>query len=98
MAACSSSTVVHRCALVGDNVAGLALANGWAGIVINGCVRDSAALAGLALGVTALATHPRPSAKRGDGELDVSITFGGVTFRPGAQVASDDDGVVVLDR
>jgi len=82
-------------ALVGDNVAGLALANGWAGLVINGCVRDSAELRKLALGIKALGTHPKPSAKRGDGELDVPVTFGGVTFTPGARVTCDDDGVVV---
>ncbi len=85
-----------RCALVGDSIAGLALANGWAGLVINGCVRDSAALAELEVGVTALATHPRPSGKAGAGELDVPVTFGGVRFSPGSTVASDDDGVVVL--
>jgi regulator of ribonuclease activity A len=86
-----------RCALVGDNIASLALDNGWAGLVINGCVRDSATLAGVALGVTALGTNPRASGKVGDGEVDVPVTFGAVTFRPGAQIASDDDGVVVLD-
>ena len=86
-----------RCALVGDNIAALALASGWAGLVINGCVRDSATLAGVALGVTALGTHPRASGKLGDGEVDVPVTFGAVTFRPGARIASDDDGVVVID-
>jgi len=86
-----------RCALVGDNIAGLALASGWSGIVINGCVRDSAALGDLALGVSALGTHPRASRKAGAGELDVPITFGSVTFRPGAHVASDGDGIVVID-
>jgi regulator of ribonuclease activity A len=85
-----------RCALVGDNIAALALENGWAGLVINGCVRDSATLAGMAIGVTALGTHPRASGKLGDGEIDVPVTFGGVTFRPGARIASDDDGVVAL--
>jgi regulator of ribonuclease activity A len=87
----------RRCALLGDNIAGLAFANGWAGVVINGCVRDSVALAGLALGVTALGTHPRASGKAGIGEIDVPVTFGGLTFRPGATIASDDDGVVVID-
>ena len=86
-----------RCALVGDNIAALALANGWAGLVINGCVRDSATLAEVALGVTALGTHPRASGKLGDGEVDVPVTFGAVTFRPEARIASDDDGVVVID-
>jgi len=85
-----------RCALLGDSIAALALENGWAGVVINGCVRDAAALAGLPLGVTAIGTHPRPSGKSGDGEVDVPVTFGGVTFSPGALVASDDDGVVVI--
>lgn len=86
-----------RCALVGDNVAGSALASGWAGLVIYGCVRDSAALAQLALGVKALGTHPRASRKAGSGELDVPVTFGGVTFRPGAQLTSDCDGLIVLE-
>jgi regulator of ribonuclease activity A len=86
------------CALVGDNIAGLALANGWTGLVINGCVRDASALGELALGVSALGTHPRASGKAGAGELDVPVSFGGVTFRPGALVASDGDGVVVIDR
>ena len=85
-----------RCALLGDSIAGLALANGWAGVVINGCVRDAAALAALALGVTAIGTHPRPSGKSGEGDLDMPVTFGGVTFSPGALVASDDDGLVVI--
>jgi regulator of ribonuclease activity A len=85
-----------RVALVGDNVAGLALDNGWAGLIVHGCVRDSAALRGLAIGLKALGTHPKPSSKAGGGELDVPVTFGGVTFHPGARVASDDDGIVVL--
>ena len=84
-----------RVALVGDNVAGLAASNGWAGLVLNACVRDSAALRTLAIGIKALGTHPKPSAKEGGGELDVPVTFGGVTFDPGARLVSDDDGVVV---
>ena len=85
-----------RTALVGDNVASLALENGWAGLILNACVRDSAALRALPLGIKALGTHPKPSNKTGEGELDVPVTFGGVTFTPGARVASDDDGIVVL--
>jgi regulator of ribonuclease activity A len=86
-----------RVALVGDNVASLARDNGWAGLIIHGCVRDSAELRALAIGIKALGTHPKPSSKDGGGELDVPVTFGGVTFTPGARVASDDDGIVVLD-
>ena len=85
-----------RCALAGDSVAGLALANGWAGLVINGCVRDVDALAALAIGVKALGSNPRPSGKDGAGELDVPVSFGGATFTPGALLYSDADGILVL--
>jgi regulator of ribonuclease activity A len=87
-----------RVALVGDMLAGLARENGWAGLVINGCVRDVSALAGIDLGVKALGACPRPSAKLGAGESDVQVSFGGITFTPGATLVSDDDGIVVLDH
>ena len=86
----------RRVALMGDMVAGLAAENGWAGLVINGCVRDAVSLADLELGIAALGTNPRPSGKAGGGEVDVPVTFGGVTFRPGDHLASDADGVVVI--
>jgi regulator of ribonuclease activity A len=86
----------YRCALVGDNVAGAALANGWAGLVLNCCVRDTAELAELGLGILALGTNPKPSAKTGAGELDVPVTFGGCTFTPGATLHADGDGLVVI--
>jgi regulator of ribonuclease activity A len=85
-----------RCALVGDNIASLARDNGWAGLVINGCVRDTAALDQLGLGVKSLGTNPRPSRKHGDGALEVPVSFGEVVFRPGALLHADADGVVVL--
>ena len=85
-----------RRALVGDMVAGAAQENGWAGLVIWGCVRDVAALRQLPLGIKALGSNPRPSAKDGAGEVDVPVTFGGVTFRPGAMLYSDDDGIAVV--
>ena len=86
----------YRCALLGDNIATLALESGWAGIVIYGCVRDSVALDSLDLGVKALGTNPRPSRKAGAGELGVPLDFGGVVFTPGAQLYADEDGVVVI--
>jgi regulator of ribonuclease activity A len=86
-----------RVALVGDVVADLARDNGWTGLLIYGAVRDVASLAGLELGVKALGTNPRPSGKTGAGEIDAPVTFGGVTFRPGAMLYSDEDGVVVVD-
>ncbi|MDX3102279.1 ribonuclease E activity regulator RraA [Nonomuraea angiospora] len=84
-----------RAALMGDVIAGMAVANGWAGVVINGAVRDVAALRELDLGVKALGSNPRRSAKAGGGERDVPVTFGGATFRPGAELFSDDDGILV---
>ncbi len=85
-----------RCALVGDNIAGIAVENGWAGIVVHGCVRDVAALEELPIGIKALGTNPRPSGKTGAGDVDVSVTFGGAEFSPGAMLHADDDGVIVL--
>jgi regulator of ribonuclease activity A len=86
----------QRCALLGDNIAALALEHGWAGVVINGCVRDAAELDALGLGVKALGTNPRPSRKGGDGERDVAVEFGEITFAPGALLHADEDGVVVV--
>ena len=83
-------------ALVGDVLAGAAVQNGWAGLVIHGAVRDSAALAGLGLGIKALGTNPRKSGKTGTGAVDVPVTFGGVTFQPGDVLHADDDGIVLL--
>jgi regulator of ribonuclease activity A len=86
-----------RCALVGDQLAELGVKNGWAGVIVYGCIRDSQAIAGMNLGVFALGTHPRKSIKRGVGERDIAVTFGGVTFRPGHHVYADQDGVVVSE-
>jgi regulator of ribonuclease activity A len=85
-----------RCALLGDSIAALARDSGWAGLVLNACVRDSAALDELGLGVKAIGTNPRPSRKEGAGTVDVPVTFGEVTFVPGATLVADEDGVVVL--
>ncbi len=85
-------------ALVGDQIAGLALKNGWTGIVIFGVVRDSIALQSLDLGVKALGTNPKKSGKRGIGETDVPVTFGNATFRPGAWIYSDPDGILVSNE
>ena len=87
-----------RAALVGDMIAGAALANGWAGLVVHGAVRDTAALSGLDLGIKALGTNPRRSAKAGAGAIDVPVTFGGITFYPGDILHADDDGLVLLPR
>lgn len=82
-------------ALMGDMIAEAAVANGWAGVVINGPIRDRAAVAKLPLGVKALGSNPRKSAKESAGEVDVPVEFGGVTFRPGARLWADEDGILV---
>ncbi|MBX9638584.1 MAG: ribonuclease E activity regulator RraA [Mycobacteriaceae bacterium] len=83
-------------ALVGDLIAELARSNGWAGLIVNGAVRDAAALRGIDIGIKALGTNPRKSSKTGAGDRDVEIALGGVTFVPGEVAYSDDDGVVVV--
>lgn len=84
----------RRCALVGDQLGALAVRNGWAGIVVYGCIRDSVALGLLPLGVRALATHPLKSVKNGVGERELTVTFDGATFRPGDWLYADEDGVI----
>jgi regulator of ribonuclease activity A len=87
-----------RRALVGDQLAALAQANGWAGIVVHGCIRDAAEIAQVAIGVLALGTHPRKSDKRAHGVRDEPVTFAGVTFAPGEHAWADADGLVVAAR
>ncbi|MFJ2989483.1 ribonuclease E activity regulator RraA [Collimonas sp. NPDC087041] len=87
-----------RCALVGGNLGVLAQKNGWAGIVVNGCVRDSAELNACDIGVRALALHPQRSVRKGVGERDVSVSIAGVTVRPGDWIYADADGVLVAGQ
>jgi regulator of ribonuclease activity A len=85
----------RRRALFGGNLGSAAVRNGWAGVIINGCIRDSAELGRLDLGIRALGTMPLRSIKRGEGERDVPVRFAGASFRPGDYVYADEDGVVV---
>ncbi|GAA3621631.1 ribonuclease E activity regulator RraA [Microlunatus ginsengisoli] len=85
-----------RTALVGDLIAGIAVDRGWAGLVINGAIRDSVAIDALPIGVKALGTNPRKSGKTGAGKVGVSIVIGGIIIRPGQVLHSDEDGIVVL--
>jgi regulator of ribonuclease activity A len=87
-----------RSALVGGRLASLAHANGWAGLLINGCVRDSEELRRVSLGIRARATIPRPGGKIGVGERRVPVTFAGVAFIPGHFLYADADGVLVSRR
>jgi regulator of ribonuclease activity A len=83
-------------ALVGDLIAAMAMNHGWSGLIVNGAVRDAATLHTLDIGIKALGTNPRKSSKTGEGQRDVTVEFGGVTFVPGQVAFSDDDGIVVV--
>lgn len=87
-----------RRALVGDVLAQRAVDNGWSGLLIHGCVRDSVAIGRMPLGIKALATCPLRSEKRVAGVRDVPVQFAGVTFRPGEWLYADEDGVIVAAR
>ncbi|RQW24150.1 RraA family protein [Rhodobacteraceae bacterium CH30] len=84
-----------RCALLGDQIAELAVKNQWEGVVIWGCIRDSVAINQLDIGVRALATSPKKSVKRGEGQQNLLLNFGDVTFTPGAWLYADEDGVLL---
>lgn len=83
-------------ALVGDVIAELGRSNGWAGLIVNGAVRDAATLRTLDIGIKALGTNPRKSTKTGAGEWGVTIRLGGIDFQPGDVAFSDDDGLVLV--
>lgn len=85
-----------RRALVGGNLGASAIKNGWAGVVINGCVRDVAELAELEIGVLALAANPMPPDKHGAGERDVAVQIQGVWVYPDDWLYADEDGMVVM--
>jgi regulator of ribonuclease activity A len=86
-----------RRAILGDMLAENAANNGWAGLVINGCIRDCDEIASISLGVKALNIHPMKTHKRGLGDLDVPITFAGQTILPGNWIYSDNNGIIVAD-
>jgi len=85
-------------ALMGDVIAAMAVRQGWSGVVINGAVRDVAALRTMDLGIKALGSNPRKSRKEAAGEGGVPVGFGGVVFHPDHWLYSDEDGIVVATR
>ena len=84
-----------RCAMVGDMLAKLGADNGWSGILVYGCIRDSGVIATIDIGVKAIATHPLKSVKKGAGEIDISVHFADIDFIPGHFLYADEDGVIV---
>ena len=87
-----------RCALVGGNIAKAGTQNGWAGIVVDGCVRDTGEINELAIGVRALAAMPLRSLKKGAGERELGVHIQGVRVNPGDWVYADADGIVVSPK
>ncbi len=86
-----------RCALVGDNLAALAVDNGWRGIIVYGCIRDVRQIMEMEIGVKALGVTPVKSVKRNEGQENIPVRFGGVDFIPGHYLYADEDGVVVSE-
>ncbi len=86
-----------RTALIGDQIAALAVSNGWAGLVVWGAVRDVAMLTTLDIGIKALGSNPWKSSKTGSGVIDLCVRFGNATFRPGQWVYGDADGLLVAE-
>ncbi|PWV59108.1 ribonuclease E activity regulator RraA [Plasticicumulans acidivorans] len=87
-----------RCAMLGDQLAALAEKNGWAGVIVNGCIRDSAAIAETGIGVKALGVHPLKTVKRNEGQRDIVVRFAGVSFVPGQIVYCDEDGLIISEQ
>ena len=87
-----------RCALIGDQIATLAIQNNWEGVIVNGCIRDSQVINLMNIGIKALNTSPIKSIKRNIGEIDIPIKFGGVTFISDAYVYVDSDGMLISDK
>jgi regulator of ribonuclease activity A len=87
-----------RRALVGGNIGAAAARNGWAGVVVDGAVRDVAELAALDVGIRALAAMPLPTEKRNEGQRDVAVLIQGVIVRPGEWLYADEDGIVVMSQ
>ena len=87
----------HRCALLGEDLARIAIANGWRGIVIHGCIRDSASIKQLPIGILALHTHPLKSHKKDHGDRDLLVTFAGINFKQNHFLYADSDGIIVSE-
>lgn len=88
----------RKCALMGDMLGEIAQSRKLSGVIIYGCVRDSVELQQMDIGILAIGTNPLKSVKRGEGDRDVVVTFGGISWKPGHYAYCDEDGVVVCDR
>lgn len=87
-----------RYALLGDNLAQLAIDNHWAGLIIYGAIRDAGIIQNMPIGVKALGSIPRKTLKQNRGDVGIPVSFGGVTFKPGHYLYADADGIVVAEK
>ena len=87
-----------RRALLGDMLAAKAVENGWNGVVINGCIRDSVDMSTMDLGVMALGTHPLKTVKDGVGQTNVAVSFSNLNINPGNYIYVDEDGMIVSEK
>jgi len=84
-----------RCALLGDMLAEMGYKNGWSGVVVYGCIRDSYDINGMPIGVRAIQTNPLKSIKKGWGDKNIAVTFAAATFIPGNYLYADEDGIIL---
>ncbi len=87
-----------NCALLGDQLAAIAAERNINGIIINGCVRDTADLAHIEVGIKAIGTCPFKSKKGGKGIKGGTLTFGEAEWIPGQYVYADDDGIIISEK
>ncbi|WP_100330339.1 ribonuclease E activity regulator RraA [Bacillus xiapuensis] len=88
----------RNCALLGDRLGEIAEKRQIAGMIIYGCVRDTAELAKQNIGVMALGSNPLKSIKKGEGETNILVQFGDVDWKPGHYVYADEDGIIVAEK
>ena len=84
-----------KCALLGDNLARIAADNGWAGFIINGCIRDSEIISTIDIGIKAINVMPNKSQKKDQGSYKKSLSFANVIFKEGDYAYSDSDGIII---
>ena len=88
----------NRCALVGDNLAAMAIENNWSGIIVNGCIRDSIEISKIPISIKALNLVPNKSEKKDIGKYGLDLSFAGITFRENEYIYSDPDGIVIAEK
>ncbi|HJM99381.1 MAG TPA: ribonuclease E activity regulator RraA [Acidimicrobiales bacterium] len=87
-----------NCALLGDRLAALAIENNWHGVIINGCIRDSAVIQDMPIGIKAIGTNPRKSVKRGLGEVGTKMQIADIDINTGSWIYADSDGVIIAKK